>query len=124
MLATNLTRPVPILRLYHRRAWLESLFGDLKDNGFDFERSALRHFLRLSRLTLAVCLLYVWFLAFGTQLVQGGLHTDVDRADRRHLSLFRIAWDYLQRALLFDLPFDVLFEPFFGFLPAFHPCGW
>lgn len=36
---------------------------------FDFERSALRHFLRLSRLTLAVCLRYVWFLAFGTQLV-------------------------------------------------------
>ena len=100
------------------------MFGDLKDNGFDFERSALRHFLRLSRLTLAVCLLYVWFLAFGTQLVKSGLHTHVDRADRRHLSLFRIAWDYLQRALLLIIPFEVLFEPFFGSLPEFHPCGW
>jgi hypothetical protein len=124
LLATNLTRPLLILRLYHRRAWIENMFGDLKDNGFDFERSALRHFLRLSRLTLALCLLYVWFLAFGTQLVQSGLHTQVDRADRRHLSLFRIAWDYLQRALLLVIPFEVLFEPFFGPLPAFHPCGW
>jgi len=100
------------------------MFGDLKDNGFAFERSALRHFLRLSRLTLAVCLLYVWFLAFGTQLLQADLHTQVDRADHPDLSLFRIAWDYLQRALLLILPFNVLFEPFFGALPNFHPCGW
>jgi hypothetical protein len=124
LLATNLTRPLLILRLYHRRAWIENLFGDLKDNGFDFERSALRHFLRLSRLTLAVCVLVVWFLAFGTALVKRGLHTQVDRADRRHLSLFRIAWDYLQRALLWAIPFDVLLEPFFGALPNFHPCGY
>lgn len=124
LLATNCTRPRPALRLYHRRAWIENMFGDLKGNGFDFERSAMRHFLHLSRLTLAVCLLYVWFLAFGTHLVHLGLHTEVDRADRRDLSLFRIAWDFLQRALLLDLPFLVLFKPFFGDLPHFHPCGW
>ena len=124
LLATNLTQPRLIWRLYHRRAWIENMFGDLKDNGFDFERSALQHFLRLSRLTLAVCLLYVWFLAFGTDLVKRGLQTEVDRADRRDLSLFRLAWDYLHRALLFVIPFEVLFEPFFGDLPAFRPCGW
>src|SRR5258708_3353101 len=124
LLATNLTKPFLILRLYHRRAWIECMFGDLKDNGFDFERSALHHFLRLSRLTLAVCLLYVWFLAFGTALVKSALHKEVDRADHRNLTLFRIAWDYLQRALHSALPFDVTFEPLFGPLPAFHPCGW
>lgn len=124
LLATNLSRPPLILRLYHRRAWIENMFGDLKGNGFDFERSALRHFLRLSRLTLAVCLLYVWFLAFGTQLIRRGLHTQVDRSNRRDLSLFRIAWDFLHRALLWGLPFDVHFQPFFGHLPAFRPCGW
>jgi hypothetical protein len=123
LLATNLSRPRPVLRLYHRRPWIENMFGDLKDNGFDLERSAMRHFLHLSRLTLAVCLLYVWFLAFGTQLVCAGLRTQVDRADRRDLSLFRIAWDFLQRALRLGLPFEVLFEPFFGDLPDFHPCG-
>ena len=123
LLATNLTRPGLALRLYRRRAWIENMFGDLKGNGFDFERSSLRHFLRLSRLTLAVCLLYVWFLAFATQLVRARLHSQVDRADRRDLSLFRIAWDSLHRALLSDLPFEVLFEPFFGDLPQFRPCG-
>lgn len=124
LLATNLTNPRHILRLYHRRMWIEETYGDLKDNGFDLERSALSHFLRLSRLTLAVVLLYVWFIAFGTQLVQHGLQTDVDRSNRRDLSLFRIAWDSLQRALLFDLPFTVSFSLIFGSLPNFHPCGW
>ncbi len=124
LLATTLTRSFLILRLYHRRAWIENLFGDLKDTGVDFERSALRHVLRLARLSLAVCLLVVWFLAFGAELVQHGLHTQVDRTDRRDLSLFRMAWDSWQRALLIDLPFNVLFEPSFGFLPGFHPCGW
>jgi hypothetical protein len=124
LLATNLTNPRHILRLYHRRMWIEETYGDLKDNGFDVERSALCHFLRLSRLTLAVVLLYVWFIAFGTELVKQGLHTHVDRSNRRDLSLFRIAWDFLQRTLLFDLPFTVSFCPFFGALPNFHPCGW
>jgi hypothetical protein len=124
LLATNLTSPRTILRLYHRRMWIEETYGDLKDNGFDLERSALCHFLRLSRLTLAVVLLYVWFLAFGADLVQHGLRSDVDRADRRDLSLFRIAWDSLLRIRQFDLPFSVSFQPFFGSLPDFHPCGW
>src|SRR5205823_9415904 len=79
----------------HRRMWIEETYGDLKDNGFDLERSALEHFLRLSRLTLAVALLYVWFLAFDTELVKHGLHTDVDRSNRGDLSLFRLAWDFL-----------------------------
>ncbi len=51
------------------------------------------------------------------------LHTQVDRSSRRDLSLFRIAWDSLQRALLLALPFTVFFEPSFGPLPNFHPCG-
>jgi hypothetical protein len=122
LLATNRTAG-QALQLYRRRAWIENMFGDLKGNGFDFERSFLQHFLHLSRLTLAVCLLYVWFLAFGTQIVKAGQRSQVDRADRRDLSLFRIAWDSLHRALLFGLPFEVLFEPFFGDLPNFRPCG-
>ena len=29
LLATNLTNPRPILRLYHRRLWIEETWGDL-----------------------------------------------------------------------------------------------
>jgi hypothetical protein len=126
LLATNLTNPRLILRLYHRRLWIEETYGNLKDNGFDLERSALEHFLRLSRLTLAVALLYVWFLAFGADQVQRGLRAEVDRADRPDLSLFRIAWDSLQRPLQFDLPFSVSFLPFSArcltFVPVVGSC--
>ncbi|MEP7288819.1 MAG: hypothetical protein ABI947_23955 [Chloroflexota bacterium] len=80
------------------------------------ERSGLCHFLRLSCLTLAVALLYVWFIAFGADIVQRNLHSDIDRSNRRDLSLFRIAWYFLQRTLLFDLPFNVSFSSFFGSL--------
>ena len=64
-LATNLDSPVKVLRLYSRRMWIEAMFGDFKRNGFDLASIRLRHFLRLSRFTMAVALLYVWIVAFG-----------------------------------------------------------
>src|SRR5712692_1197191 len=124
LLATNLTRPTAIVRLYARRMWIEELFAHLIGQGFDLESSHLRSFLHLSRLTLAVALLAVWLLAFGAALVQQGLHSQVDRSKRRDLSLFRIAWDYLQQRLAWGDPFDVFFRPFFGPLPSFSPAGY
>jgi hypothetical protein len=124
LLATNLTHPPAILRLYSRRLWIEELFAHLKGQGFDLESSHLRRFLHLSRLTLAVALLSVWLLAFGAELVVGGLRAQVDRSNRRDLSLFRIAWDFLQQLLAWGDPFDVSFRPLFGPLPAFSPAGY
>jgi hypothetical protein len=37
--------------------WIEEMFGDLKIHDFNPESPLLRHFLRLSRWTLAVALL-------------------------------------------------------------------
>lgn len=124
LLATNLTRPAAILQLYHRRMWIEELFAHLKGQGFDLESSHLRTFWHLSRLTLAVALLSVWLIAFGADLVERGLRPQVDRSNRRDLSLFRIAWDYLQQLLTWGDPFDVFFRPIFGPLPAFSPAGY
>ncbi len=64
-LVTNLPNRQLALRLYTRRIWIEELFGDFKSNGIDLETVRLRHFLRLSRLTMAVALLYIWLVAFG-----------------------------------------------------------
>jgi hypothetical protein len=58
LLATSLPTRREILSAYRRRMWIEEMFGDMKGNGFDLESTHLRHFLRLSRLTLAVALLY------------------------------------------------------------------
>jgi hypothetical protein len=98
-LATNLPDRQMTLRFYARRMWIEEMFGDLKKHGFDLESTMLRHFLRLSRLTLAVALLYVWLVSTGTQTVQAGLRHLVDRKDRRDLSIFQIGLRFIERRL-------------------------
>lgn len=106
-LATNLPDRHMTLHYYARRMWIEEMFGDLKRHGFDLESTMLRHFLRLSRLTLAVVLLYVWMLSVGTQTVRGGLRHLVDRKERRDLSIFQIGLRFIERCLTNALPFKL-----------------
>jgi hypothetical protein len=100
LLSTNFPAPRPTKRYYRRRMWLDEMFGDLKSNGFDLERSRLRHVSRLSRLTLVVALLYVWLVAFGSAAIKNGRRKEVDRAHKRTLSIFRIGYDMLERYLV------------------------
>jgi len=111
LLATNLTCQKPALRAYRIRMWIEEMFGDFKGNGFDLESTHLKHFLRLSRLTLAVVLLYVWLLAFGSRTIKSGRRRLVDRNDRRDYSIFRIGRNMVERHLINDLPFQISFVP-------------
>jgi len=115
-LATNLLDGRATRRLYRRRMWIEEMFGDMKKHGFDLEASHLRHFLRLSRLTLAVCLLYLWLVALAEHVLTFGLTADVDRSDRQDLSIFRLGWDFLERRLALGDPIPSVFVPNFCFM--------
>jgi hypothetical protein len=117
-LATNLLDPRAVIRLYRRRMWVEEMFGDMKKHGFDLEASDLRHFLRLSRLTLAVCLLYLWLVAFAEHVITHRLTDDIERTDRRDLSLFRLGWDFLERRLALDDPIPCVSIPNFCLMPG------
>lgn len=99
LLATNLPQRQLTLRTYARRMWIEEMFGDLKSNGFALESTHLRSVARLSRLTLAVALLYTWLVDVGTQIIKHGLRRWVDRADRRDLSIFQIGLRSIERRL-------------------------
>lgn len=112
-LATNLLDARQALRLYRRRMWIEEMFGDLKKHGFDLEASHLRHFLRLSRLTLAVCLLYLWLVALAEHVITFRLSSEVDRSDRQDLSIFRLGWDFLERRLALHDPIPSVSLPNF-----------
>jgi len=112
-LATNQLSGRPAVRLYNRRMWIEEMFGDMKGHGFDLELSRLRTPERLSRLTLAVCILYVWLVTVGEYTLKMGFNTEVDRADRQDLSIFRLGWDWLKRRFVFDDPIPILFRPNF-----------
>ena len=106
-LASNLPDRSMALRFYRRRMWVEEMFGDMKKHGFDLESTMLRHFERLSRLTLAVALLYVWLVSTGTRTVRDGLRSLVDRADRRDLSIFQIGLRLIDRCVTNALTFHV-----------------
>ena len=113
LLATNQLSGRPAVRLYNRRMWIEEMFGDMKGHGFNLELSRLQTPARLSRLTLAVCILYVWLVTLGEHVLSNGLNTEVDRCDRQDLSIFRLGWDWLKRRFVFDDPFPILFTPNF-----------
>ena len=113
LLATNLTHPPAVLRLYAHRMWIEELFGDLKGHGFDLESSHLGSFLHLSRLTLTVALLYVWLVTEGAQTLIQGRSAQLDRADRRDLSIFRLGLESIEQALTWGEEFVVDFLPVF-----------
>jgi hypothetical protein len=113
-LATNLPDRKMTLSYYARRMWIEEMFGDFKKHGFDLESTMLRHFLRLSRLTLAVALLYVWLISVGGRTIRDGLRHLVDRVDRRDLSIFQIGLRFIERKLTNALPFLTI--PLFSYL--------
>ncbi|MEL6150047.1 MAG: hypothetical protein AAFR56_10535, partial [Chloroflexota bacterium] len=89
------------------------MFGDMKGHGVNLELSRLRTSARLSRLTLAVCILYVWLVTVGEYVLLHGFHGEVDRPNRRDLSIFRLGWDWLERQFVFDDPIPILLRPSF-----------
>jgi hypothetical protein len=107
LLATNLPSGFATLKAYSRREWIDEMFGDLKKNGFDLESSHLVDFLRLSRLTLAVALLYAWVMITGAAIIDTPERCLVDRSDRRDLSIFQIGLSFIERQLTNSLDFLV-----------------
>jgi hypothetical protein len=110
LLATNLPERRVTLRTYGRRMWTEEMFGDLKSHGFDLESTHLQHVARLSRLTLAVVLLYTWLMGIGSKVIKNGLRPWIDRAERRDLSVFQIGLRSIERRLTNALPIAFHFE--------------
>ena len=70
LLATNLANSKEALLGYKKRMWIEGMFADFKGHGFDLESTRLRRFGKLSRLTLAVAMLYVWLVVYGAEVVK------------------------------------------------------
>jgi hypothetical protein len=110
LLASSLPTARETRQVYARRMWIEELFGDLKKHGVDVEASQLRHADRLSRLLLAVCLLYVWLFFLGLRTIKAGQRPWLDRSDRRDLSVARLGWDMLERCLTLAISPPIAFS--------------
>jgi hypothetical protein len=113
LLATTFPTQRKTLQAYRLRMWIEEMFGDFKGHGFDLESSHLSHFQRLSRLTLAVALLYLWLVVLGSQVIKNGRRSLVDRVDRKDFSIFRIGYNMAERRLANVEPLSISFAPYF-----------
>jgi hypothetical protein len=91
--------------------WIEEMFGDLKNNGFDLESTHLRSVFKLHRLTFAVVLLFLELVASGSKIIKNGLRKLVDRPDRCDLSIFRIGLYMRERHLTNSISFVLDFYP-------------
>jgi hypothetical protein len=98
-LATNLPDRHLTLQAYARRMWIEEMFGDMKGHGYDLGCTMLRNSDKLSRLTMAVALLYVWSISTGSKTIHNGQRDEVDRKGRRDLSVFQIGLRFIERLL-------------------------
>jgi hypothetical protein len=92
--------------IMHRRMRIEEMFGDLKKHGFDLESTMLHLVIRLSRLTLAVVLLYVWLVSVGVKAVHARLRHLADRGEWRDLCVFQTGLRFIERRLIKGLSFN------------------
>ena len=58
--------------------------------------------------------LVLWLVATGQHVISTGQASEVDRADRRDLSIFRIGWDFIERRLALNDPILPIFLPVFA----------
>lgn len=86
-------------RIYPKRFWIETLFGQQKSRAFQLARTHLTEPEQLDRLVLALAIATHITLGLGTELIVTGQSHWVDRSDRRDLSLFQLGWRYLARLL-------------------------
>jgi hypothetical protein len=99
----------PTLRRLGQRRWgIEGCFKDFKSSGWQLQASGLTHPARREGLLTILSLVYLWTTCLGRWLCKTGQRRQVDAKTQRHLSLFRIGWDWLVHCYQMDLPCPAL----------------
>lgn len=98
-LISNLTPQQQPHLIYDKRYWVETLFGNCKSRGFQLARTQMTTPAHLDRLILGLAIATCLALGLGTHLIVINQADQVDRADRRDLSLFQLGWRWLYRLL-------------------------
>jgi len=102
-LATSLPLSAGLRRLGRRRWGTEPFYRDYKSSGWKVTASRLGTAQRQEGLLILLALSYLWSVCVGRWLCKIGQRRLVDSQPTRHLSLFRIGWDWLIHQLRCDL---------------------
>ena len=98
------------LRRRGRRRWgIEPFFRDYKSSGWQIESSALSDFARMDRLLTLLSVNYLWATCIGRWLCKLGRRSEIDAKAQRHLSLFRIGYDWLIHQHVLGQPWPTMF---------------
>jgi Transposase DDE domain len=106
--ATSLPITPALRRIGHRRWGIECHFKDLKSAGWQLHLSALTDDKRREGLLCALSLTYLWATSLGRWLCKSARRSLIDAHPSRHLSLFRLGWDWLVHHYHMDLPCPVI----------------
>jgi hypothetical protein len=93
-----------LCRWYRRRMRQEQSFRDEKSHGFRWNESRVRKPAHAERLLLIMALAMTWLISIGLRLIRAGQRSELERPDRRTLSVFQLALRHLQRCLLEGRP--------------------
>jgi hypothetical protein len=86
----------PHLRILGGRRWgIEPCFQDYKSSGWGIQDSELFQVKRREALMTILSLSYLWATCLGRWLCKTSSRCEVDAQSHRHLSLFRLGWDWL-----------------------------
>ena len=88
--------------IYDMRYWVETLFGNCKSRGFQLARTHMTTPEHIDRLILGLAIATCLALGLGTHLIVINQADQVDRVDRRDLSLFQLGWRWLYRLLALE----------------------
>ena len=112
--------------IYEMRYWVETLFGNHKSRGFQLARTQMTDPEHIDRLVLVLAIATCIALGLGTHLILIGETRQVDRADRRDLSLFQIGWRWFFRLLALNRLHELKITFSWGFKlppPGFQPAS-
>ena len=112
--------------IYEMRYWVETLFGNHKSRGFQLARTHMTDPEHIDRLVLVLAVATCIALGLGTHLILIKETRQVDRADRRDLSLFQIGWRWFFRLLALDRLHELKITFSWGFKlppPGFQPAS-
>jgi hypothetical protein len=102
-LATSLPLTPGLRRLGRRRWGTEPFYRDYKSAGWEVTASRLKNPARQQGLLILLALAYLWSVCLGRWLCKTSQRRQVDRKPIRHLSLFRLGWDWLLHRLRCNL---------------------
>jgi hypothetical protein len=92
---TSLPTAPTLRRVGHRRWGVECQFRDMKSSGWNLQKCQISDAKHRESLVTVLNMCYLWTTCLGRWLCKTSQRNLVDSKANRHLSLFRLGWDWL-----------------------------